>query len=71
MKNLCVKIPLLCDLQDISIYAKTIKELCGKKTRRKTKNPSIFHMVGTFFVLIIGNKEPIKWIDVGNPMVMV
>jgi hypothetical protein len=39
LKNLCVKITLLQDLQDIPIYAKIIKELCGKKPRRKTKDP--------------------------------
>ena len=31
LKNLCIKIPLLYAIQDIAIYAKTIKELCGKK----------------------------------------
>jgi hypothetical protein len=54
LKNLCVKIPLLQALQDIPIYAKTIKELCGKKPKRKTKNPSTVHVVGTLSDLILG-----------------
>ena len=54
LKNLCVKIPLVQDLQDIPIYAKTIKELCGKKPRRKIKVPSTVHIVGTLFDLILG-----------------
>ena len=39
LKNLYVKIPLLQALQDIPIYEKTIKELCGKKPVKKTKSP--------------------------------
>ena len=35
LRNLCIKIPLLQAIQDITIYAKTIKELCGKKKLRK------------------------------------
>jgi hypothetical protein len=35
LKNLYIKIPLLQALQDIPIYAKTIKELCGRKPVRK------------------------------------
>jgi hypothetical protein len=71
LKNLCVKIPLLQDLQDILIYAKTIKELCGKNPRRKTKNLSIVHVVGTFSDLILSKHEPVKYTDLGNPMVTV
>jgi hypothetical protein len=71
LKNLCVKIPLLQALQDIHIYAKTIKELCGKKPERKTKNPSIVHVVGTLSDLILGKKELVKYIDPENPVVTV
>ena len=31
LKNIFIKIPLLQAIQDILIYAKIIKELCGKK----------------------------------------
>jgi hypothetical protein len=71
VKNSCVKIPLLQALQDIPIYAKTIKELCGKKPRRKSKGPSTVHVVGNLSDLILGKKEPVKYIDLGNPMVTV
>lgn len=47
LKILCIKIPLLQAIQDIPIYAKTIKELCMKNPKRKiTTNPSV-HVVGT------------------------
>ena len=31
LKDICIKIPFLQDIQDIPMYVKTIKELCGKK----------------------------------------
>jgi hypothetical protein len=31
LRNVCVKIPLLQEIKDVPIYAKTIKELCIKK----------------------------------------
>ena len=37
LKNLCIKIPLLQAIKNIPIYAKTIKDLCLKKARRKKK----------------------------------
>jgi hypothetical protein len=40
LKNLYVNISLLQALQYIPIYAKTIKELCGRKPVRKIKNSS-------------------------------
>jgi hypothetical protein len=40
LKNLYIKIPLLQALQYIPIYAKTIKELCGRNPVKKIKNPS-------------------------------
>jgi hypothetical protein len=53
LKNLYVKIPLLQDLQDIPIYAKKIKEICGKKPIRKDKNQSIVHVVGYLSNIIL------------------
>jgi hypothetical protein len=40
LKNLYINIPLLQDFQNIPIYAKPIKELCGRNPIRKIKNPS-------------------------------
>jgi hypothetical protein len=50
---------------------KTIKELCGKNPERKTKNPSIVHVVGTLSDLILGKHDPVKYADLGNIMVIV
>jgi hypothetical protein len=70
LKNLYIKIPLLQSLQDIPIYAKTIKELCGRKPIRKIKNPSsTFCVVGALSNLILGRQEPVKYVDPGNPIV--
>jgi hypothetical protein len=53
LRNLYIKIPLLQSLQDILIYAKTIKELCGRKPIRKIKNSSsTVHVVGALSYLI-------------------
>jgi hypothetical protein len=71
LKNIYVNIPLLQALQDIPTYAKTIKELCGKKPVRKAKNPSIVHVVGSLSDLILGKKESVNYIDPGNLVVTV
>jgi hypothetical protein len=69
LKNLYVKIP---PLQDIPIYAKTIKELCGRKPIRKIKNSSsTVRVVGALSNLILGRQEPIKYANPGNPIVIV
>jgi hypothetical protein len=68
LKNLYVNIPLLQTLQDIPIYEKTIKELCGRKPVRKIKNSSsTIRIVGALSNLILGRQEPIKYADLGNP----
>jgi hypothetical protein len=54
LENLYVKIPLLQALQDTPIYAKIIKELCGKKPIRNVNNPSTVHVVGALSDLILG-----------------
>ena len=68
---MCIKIPLLQAIQDIPIYAKTIKELCIRKPKRRaTTNPTI-QVVGTLSDLLSGMETPIKYEDPGNPIVMV
>jgi hypothetical protein len=71
LKNLYVKIPLLQALQDIPIYVKTIKELCGRKPVRKIKKSSSTVHIGALSDLILGRQEPIKYADPGNPIVTV
>jgi len=71
LKNICIKIPLLQAIQDIPIYAKTIKELCIKKSVRKTKITPIVHVVGTLSDLLLGKETPVKCEDPRNPIVIV
>ena len=71
LKHLCIKIPLLQAIQDIPIYAKTIKELCIKKPKRiTTTNPTV-QIVGTLSDLLSGMETPVKYEDPGNPIVKV
>ena len=71
LKNLCIKIPLLQPIQDIPIYAKTIKELCIKKPKRRTKTNPTVQIVGTLSDLLSGMETPVKYEDPGNPIVTV
>jgi hypothetical protein len=72
LKNLYIKIPLMQSLQYIPIYAKMIKELCGRKPVRKIKNPSsTVCMVGALSDLILGRQELVKYADPRNPIVTV
>jgi len=62
LKNLYINIPLLQALQDIPIYTKTIKEICGRKPVIKIKNlSSTICMVGPLSDLILGRQEPVKY----------
>jgi len=71
LRNLCIKIPLLQAIQDIPIYAKTIKELCIRKPKRRiTTNPTV-QVVGTLSDLLSGREAPVKYEDPGNPIVTV
>jgi len=60
LKNLYIKIPFLQAIQDIPIYAKTIKELCVKKPRRNITNNPRVQVVGTLSKLLSGKETPIK-----------
>lgn len=71
LKNLCVKIPFLQAIHDIPIYAKTIKELCTKKSTRKIKVIPTVHVVGTSSDLLLGREKPVKCEDTGNHIVTV
>lgn len=71
LKNICIKIPLLQAIHDIPIYAKTIKELCIKKSVRKKKVTPTVHVVRTLSDLLLGKETPVKYEDLGNPIVTV
>jgi len=65
------KVPLLQAIQDIPVYAKTTKELCIRKPRRKITNNPIFQVVGTLYNLLSRRETPVKYEDLGNPIVTV
>eukprot|EP00253_Pinus_taeda_P008534 PITA_08534 len=71
LQNLYIKIPFLQAIQDIPIYAKTIKELCIKRLRRNTIDNPRVQVVGTLSDLLSGKETPIKYEDPGNPIVTV
>jgi len=71
LKNLYIKIPLLQAIQDIPIYAKTIRELCIKKPRRRITNSPTVQVVGTLSDLLVGREAHVKYEDPGNPIVTV
>lgn len=69
LKKLCIKILILRDIWDVSIYVKSIKELCVKNPGRKPKGSPIFHVLGTISDLILVNQIPINYDDPGNLVV--
>ena len=71
LQNLYIKIPFLQAIQDILIYAKTIKKLCVKKPRRNIVNNPRVQVFGTLSDLLLGKETPIKYEDPGNPIVTV
>lgn len=71
LKNLYIKIPLLQAIQDIPIYAKTIKELCAKKSVRKIKITPTVHVVEILSDFLLGKETPVKYEYPRNPIVTV
>jgi hypothetical protein len=71
LQNLHVNIALLQVIRDVPIYAKTIRDLCIKRPRRKPKDPLIVHVVGDLSELMLGKTPPIKYGNPGNPAVIV
>lgn len=71
LQNFYIKIPFLQAIQDIPIYAKTIKELCIKRPRRIITNNPRVQVVITLSDLLSGKETPIKYEDPGNPIVTV
>eukprot|EP00253_Pinus_taeda_P006540 PITA_06540 len=71
LQNLYIKIPFLQAIQDISIYGKTIKELCIKRPIRNIIDNPRVQVVGTLCDLLSGKETPIKYEDPRNPIVTV
>ena len=62
LKNTYVKIPLLRAIKDILIYAKTIKELCIKKSGRRKRDPPTIQVIGSLASLMSTNTTIEKYI---------
>jgi hypothetical protein len=58
-------------IKDIPIYAKTIKELCIKKTGRKKKDPQTMQVIGKLADLMSGKIYMQKYEDPGSPIVKI
>ena len=71
LKNLYVKIPLLQALQDVPVYARTIRDLCTRKPGRKPRDPPTVHVIGKLSALIMGKTLLDKYDHPGNPTVTV
>eukprot|EP00253_Pinus_taeda_P032295 PITA_32295 len=71
LQNLYIKIPFLQAIQDIPIYAKTIKKLYIKRPRRNIIDNPRVQAVSTLSVLLSGKETPIKYEDPGNPIVTI
>eukprot|EP00253_Pinus_taeda_P017978 PITA_17978 len=71
LKNAYVKIPLLKEIKEIPIYAKTIKELCIKKSGRKRKDPTTIQVIGKLASLMSTQTTVEKYLDPGIPMVTI
>jgi hypothetical protein len=71
LQNLHVNIPLLQEIRDVPIYAKTMRDCCIRKPGRKPKYPLIVHVMGDLSELMLGKTPPIKYGDPRNPTVTV
>ena len=69
LKNLYVKIPLLQALQDVTIYARTVRDLCTRRLGKKPMDPPTIHVIGKLSALIMGKTLMAKYDDPRNPTV--
>ena len=71
LKNSYVKVPLLQEIKEILIYAKTVKELCIKKTGKKKKDHTTIQVIGKLASLMSTKTTVEKYSDPGIPMVTI
>jgi hypothetical protein len=71
LQNLYIKIPLLQELRDVPIYARTMRYICVKKPDRKTKDPLTVHVMGDLSALMSGKYPPVKYGDPDHPTITV
>jgi hypothetical protein len=62
---------MLQAIKDVPIYAKTFKELCIKKPRRKQKEPLTIQVVGKLAYLMFEKTVMEKYVDPGNLIVTI
>ena len=71
LKNICIKIPLLQAIKDISIYSKVIKEICIKRSTKKQKDPLTIHVIGEMSECMTDQSQIAKYKNPGSPVVTV
>ena len=71
LHNLFVKIPLLQAMKDVPIYAKTLREYCAKKPKKKSRDPLTIHVMRKLSNFMMGRSIPVKYGDPGNPVLTV
>ena len=71
LKNICIKIPLLQAIKDISIYNKVIKELCIKCPGKKQNDPLTIHVIGQMPKCMTGQSWIEKYTNLESPVVTV
>ena len=69
LRNACIKIPLLQEIKDIPIYAKTVRVLCTTKPRRQKREPSNIQVGGNLAILMSTRFVIEKYADPRIPMV--
>jgi len=69
LKHLCVKIPLLQAIKDVSIYNKLIKEKCFRHPGRRKRDAPTINVIGQLSDLMLGQIIYPKYLDHGSPIV--
>ena len=63
LKNIYVNIPLLQDLHDVRIHAKSDRDLVVNKRGRNPKDPPTVHVARKLFELMMGRDPLAKYDD--------
>ena len=58
-------------MKDVPIYAKIVRDLCVKQPGRKPKDPPTIHIIGKLSDLMLGKDTPVKYDDLGNPVLTI
>lgn len=71
LRNVCIQIPLLQEIKEIPIYAKTIKELSTQRSGRRRKHIKRIQLVGKIADIMMGKTTIQKYLDSGSPIVKI